>query len=608
MWHLPLWVWLSLLLGAIMTFIVHIYDGGKLVENNKVKKFLGSVGGFIGKHKVIVIILVVAIVGGSIYAAYSKSQKDKPPVMSEDYWTTVEKMDLTKSVSVTGSIAAADSVSVSSNLAGKKVKKVNFEVGDYVEKGQVIVELDADDLADKLTETLAKTELSDTKSEHNVSVAQRDLDKALKDYQDAVNTQNKAVSDAAYEYYNAIATQVQAEQAYNEAVAKYNNVNNFASAFNNAHAAAYSKAKAVTDYKSKTGNYAKIYEDNTNNNVMDSLNAAMAAAGSATVADSDLTQAQLDAIISAVNGLKNNQIVTSSSLSSTLTSYGDSVTSTAQRLYQAGNATNSAAFKLQQAKNTQATTNSNNLTNISEKQFNLDTTTDQTAIDKMTNAHSVESAYEQLDTATLTAPISGYITEINVREGQIYTSGNAFTVMDMSGYKVEGTVDQYDISSLVKGMDCEVKTDATGDEILKGKLTYVALVPNAPASSAASGLATATSGSSTSTNYDIKVTLDKASEKLRVGMTAQTSIVIDSVKDVLAVPYDCVGMEEDGSYFVYIINDDMTETKTPVNVSLDTGYYMAITGNGISEGVKVRASASSSSSGPDDIFRVMMGE
>ena len=79
----------------------------------------------------------------------------------------------------------------------------------------------------------------------------------------------------------------------------------------------------------------------------------------------------------------------------------------------------------------------------------------------------------------MTSPISGYITAINVKVGDTYNGTDTlFVVQDMSNKVVDATVDEYDIASLEEGQEAVVKTDATGDQELKGTLSYVALTPD----------------------------------------------------------------------------------------------------------------------------------
>ena len=64
----------------------------------------------------------------------------------------------------------------------------------------------------------------------------------------------------------------------------------------------------------------------------------------------------------------------------------------------------------------------------------------------------------------------------------------------------------------------------------------------------------------------IQITLDGTDDRLRVGMTAKASVILDKAANVLAVPYDCVQEAEDGSYFVTVIGADGSKKDVPVTV------------------------------------------
>ena len=97
-----------------------------------------KIGGFVKKHKLLtvllVLILIAAIVAGVIWRGKSK----KPQMQAMTIETArIEKMDLTNSVSVTGTLATANGKTASTTLKDIKVTKVYVEVGDEVLEGEV---------------------------------------------------------------------------------------------------------------------------------------------------------------------------------------------------------------------------------------------------------------------------------------------------------------------------------------------------------------------------------------------------------------------------------------------------------------------------------------
>ena len=106
--------------------------------------------------------VLVLIVGGLGIHSYSKAKaaKEKMAEMSQVETTQVTRQDLVDSISVTGTIASADSRDVSAIASNVEVQTVNYKVGDYVNAGDTVVVLDSTDLKLKLTEAQNNQALS----------------------------------------------------------------------------------------------------------------------------------------------------------------------------------------------------------------------------------------------------------------------------------------------------------------------------------------------------------------------------------------------------------------------------------------------------------------
>ena len=178
------------------------------------------------------------------------------------------------------------------------------------------------------------------------------------------------------------------------------------------------------------------------------------------------------------------------------------------------------------------------------------------------NVKSLERQLEQnqdsLDNYIVTAPISGLVTAVNAQEGNGYqaTTGALFTVQAVDIYEVTTQVDEYDINNVKVGQKVAIMTDATGDEELEGKVTFIA--PTATTSSSA----TAASSSSSSNTFEVKVDVVKKDERLRLGMSAKLNILVDTHNNVLAVPYDAIEEKEGGQTVIYVV-DETAEANKP---------------------------------------------
>ena len=212
--------------------------------------------------------------------------------------------------------------------------------------------------------------------------------------------------------------------------------------------------------------------------------------------------------------------------------------------------------------------------NISNAADSLEKAQMQKTYSNDSSDQSIDNYQEQIEACTVTAPISGVITAMNVEEGDTYLGeGKAlFTIADEQNYIVSASVDEYDISSISADMTAAVIVEALGEDELAGKVSFVSPV--------------ATTSNAGSSSYSIEIALDEPNSNLRIGMTAKASIVKDAVYDVLTVPYDCVTADEDGNFYVNI-DQNGEKTQVPVTVGMESDYYIEISGDGIDENTKV---------------------
>ena len=215
-----------------------------------------------------------------------------------------------------------------------------------------------------------------------------------------------------------------------------------------------------------------------------------------------------------------------------------------------------------------------NTRNVSEAVNSLEQAQMEHTYSNDSSSQTIENLQEQIGSCTVTSPISGVITAVNVAEGDTYSGeGKAlFSVAEHEHFVVAANVDEYDINSIQKDMTAAVIVEAAGEEELPAKVSFVS--PTVTES---------TMGNST---YQIEIALDDENTELRIGMTAKASIVLDAVYDVLTVPYDCVEKEDNETGTVYI---DKSGEKTPVMVSLgmESDYYVEISADGVDEDTMV---------------------
>lgn len=215
---------------------------------------------------------------------------------------------------------------------------------------------------------------------------------------------------------------------------------------------------------------------------------------------------------------------------------------------------------------------------------------------------SVEDAKEALAACSATASMDGTVTAISVEAGDSYHGDDLVEISDCTNFQVSATVDEYDISDLAKGQKVVILTDATGETELEGKITYVApttgstLDSSSSSNGGSSSMGNAASGSS---GYEVRISVKTSSDKLRVGMTAKCSIILEEVTDVYAVPYDAIHTNKDGESFLYVQDSSGMQSEMAVTKGMESDYYVEISGEELREGLQIVIPTDETSSGSD---------
>jgi multidrug efflux pump subunit AcrA (membrane-fusion protein) len=165
---------------------------------------------------------------------------------------------------------------------------------------------------------------------------------------------------------------------------------------------------------------------------------------------------------------------------------------------------------------------------------------------------NVNSVQHQLDGATLTSPIPGIVSQVNVKAGQSVTSGgttSAIVIFSPGSYNVTGTVSDSQVNLVALGQAAQV-TPAGSTQALLGKITSIA-----PAATVSSGVAT----------FAVTAQLTDTSNAIRPGVSASVSIVINQVVHVLTVPTSAVHTTATGSAVTLLVNGQ------PKSVPVQTG-------------------------------------
>ncbi|GAB6282561.1 MAG: efflux RND transporter periplasmic adaptor subunit [Ignavibacterium sp.] len=157
------------------------------------------------------------------------------------------------------------------------------------------------------------------------------------------------------------------------------------------------------------------------------------------------------------------------------------------------------------------------------------------------NKAAVKEADEQLYKTTISSPMDGTITELNVELGERvlgsgFTQGtNVMTVSNLSSMEAIVDIDENDIPLISLNDTARIKVDAFGDKIFKGIVTQI-------------GNSAKTSGLGTQeqvVNFEVKIKLIDIDKNLRPGMSCDGTIETETKENILSIPIQSVTARTD---------------------------------------------------------------
>ena len=496
------------------------------------------------KKKVWLIVLIIAaivivLIGSAVKNMTSQIETAANTVEVEP----VEKRDLSDSVSLKGTIAGQSKTNVMS-LAAAEITAVNVQVGDIVKEGDPLVTLDQKDIEKQIAELKTNISNANAIAANDAAQKQESLNEAKQDQATTLAKATDSVNKAQASYDELV-------KKRDDCQTKLNNKKNELNTAGNARDTA--KNELDTAKKSYQEAQAEASADPTNADLLKKANDA-----SSVYEQKQELYTSLCTNYETINGdIK--------SLQAELDAYPD-------QLKSAEEAVNTAKSSYSDAETSTNRSVSTAQNTVDMQKYQTSTTRDL--------KDQLEQLQKQLADCTLSAPIGGVVTAVNVSVGDKNTAGTTMiTIEDTSSLKVIVNVEEADILKIQEGMPATVSTDATGDEEIKGTVTRVVRVKNQ---------STNTNGTDTNTSsgYSAEITIDNT--ELLVGMSAKAKIVIKDRGTQLAVPYDLIRQDDNGDSYVLAAeaNEDGTATAVRKNIKVgeEVDYYTEVTGGDLKEG------------------------
>ena len=180
----------------------------------------------------------------------------------------------------------------------------------------------------------------------------------------------------------------------------------------------------------------------------------------------------------------------------------------------------------------------------------------------------VDAVQNQINNATITAPIAGVVSEKAVEVGQ-FASGQAgsVTVIDYSNLTAEINVPDKMLAQIKVGQSVQVDINALPDKKIVGVIDNIS--PNT---------------SSKNNFYVVKVKIDNSNDDIKSGMFAKISLSAENKSNILMAPNETIKMENGVNYLYTVDNGEVK--KISVETGISNEKFTEITSS-IEEGLDV---------------------
>lgn len=207
--------------------------------------------------------------------------------------------------------------------------------------------------------------------------------------------------------------------------------------------------------------------------------------------------------------------------------------------------------------------------------------------DKITNQKNqvaliqadIDNLNKKIEDCNVKSGTDGKVIRMDAKEDQLPKTGDMIIVDDTSKYKASVNISQYDSAKIKIGQKANIK--------LKGSTKkYTGVVTDIGQYAEMKNSSTGSNNSSQESKVNIKITIDNPDEGVKAGFEAETEIVLDEKKSVLAIGFDAVKDEKAaGKKYVYIVSKDNKISKKYIKTGLDAEYDVEVT-EGLKEGDK----------------------
>lgn len=181
---------------------------------------------------------------------------------------------------------------------------------------------------------------------------------------------------------------------------------------------------------------------------------------------------------------------------------------------------------------------------------------------ELSNA-DLESLQIRIADSNIKSSIDGRVIKMNAKKNQYPLPGDNILIYDLSKYKLELKISQYDAVSIKEGQRADIKIKGL-DKTYKGIVTKIG-----------ESATIEISGTNKETMVLVEVTLDNADEQIKAGYEAEAEIVLLEKENTIAVNFEAVQTDEEGKKYVFVLEND-TAKKRIVEIGMETDFEIEI--------------------------------
>lgn len=192
---------------------------------------------------------------------------------------------------------------------------------------------------------------------------------------------------------------------------------------------------------------------------------------------------------------------------------------------------------------------------------------------------AVTNAETNLEYTQITAPMDGTVYATVVDEGQTVnaaqTTPTILRLADLSEITVKTEISEADVVGVKSGLECSFTILGQPHESFKGILGSIAPAPSSYESSSSTS-SSSSSSSSDAIYYNADINVANPDRVLRIDMTADVTINIDSRQGVLAIPLTALRQDDGSKAEVYLLENGDKVIAREIKIGLRDEQFVEV--------------------------------